>query len=93
MNSDHWPRISTKRLSIDAWSVKQMARRSLDDTYFCINSTLALYFDHADSFKLDHFDKYFHLNFWLKVNNVIQSSKPMLLNMTDMNPSRFLKDI
>ena len=25
--------------------------------------------DHADSFELDHFDRYFHLIFWLKVNN------------------------
>ena len=24
----------------------------------------------ADSFELDHFDKYFHLSFWLKVNSV-----------------------
>ena len=26
-------------------------------------------FDHADSFEIDHFDQYFHLVFWLKVNN------------------------
>ena len=25
--------------------------------------------DHADSFELDHFDQYFHLILWLKVNN------------------------
>ena len=26
-------------------------------------------FGHADSFDIDHFDQYFHLIFWLKVNN------------------------
>ena len=30
---------------------------------------MAVWFDHADSFELDHFDQYFHLIFWLKVNN------------------------
>ena len=30
---------------------------------------MAVWFDHADSFKLDHFDQNFHLIFWLKVKN------------------------
>ena len=30
---------------------------------------MAVCFDHADSFEIDHFDQYFHLIFWLKVNN------------------------
>ena len=29
----------------------------------------AVCFDHADSLELDHFDQYFYLIFWLKVNN------------------------
>ena len=40
-------------------------------TFYCgmVKSTKAVCFDHADSFELDHFDQYFHLIFWLKVNN------------------------
>ena len=34
-----------------------------------VPNDMAVWFDHADSFELDHFDQYFHLNFWLKVNN------------------------
>ena len=30
---------------------------------------MAVCFDHADSFEIDHFDKYSHFIFWLKVNN------------------------
>ena len=30
---------------------------------------MAVCFDHADSFELDHFDPNFNLIFWLKVNN------------------------
>ena len=30
---------------------------------------MAVCFNHADSFEIDHFDKNFHLIFWLKVNN------------------------
>ena len=30
---------------------------------------MAVCFDHADSFGLDHFDHNFYLIFWLKVNN------------------------
>ena len=32
---------------------------------------MAVCFNHADSFSLDHFDQHFHLIFWLKVNNDI----------------------
>ena len=34
-----------------------------------VPNDMAVCFDHADSFELDHFDQYFCLIFWLKVNN------------------------
>ena len=34
-----------------------------------VPNDMAVCFDHADSFEKDHFDQYFHLIFWLKVNN------------------------
>ena len=36
-----------------------------------VPNDMAICFDHADSFEIDHFDKNFHLIFWLKVNNVV----------------------
>ena len=65
MSSDHWPRISTNRLSIGGRSREQKAGPSLDNTYFSINLTLVVCFGYADSFELDHFDQYFHRIFWL----------------------------
>ena len=34
-----------------------------------VPNDMAVCFNHADSFSLDHFDQNFHLIFWLKVNN------------------------
>ena len=34
-----------------------------------VPNDMAVCFDHTDSFEIDHFDQYFHLIFWLKVNN------------------------
>ena len=34
-----------------------------------VPNDMAVCFNHADSFGLDHFDQNFHLIFWLKVNN------------------------
>ena len=34
-----------------------------------VPNNMGVCFDHADSFEIDHFDKYFHLVFWLKVND------------------------
>ena len=34
-----------------------------------VPNNMGVCFDHADSFGIDHFDQYFHLGFWLKVNN------------------------
>ena len=34
-----------------------------------VPNNMGVCFDHADSFEIDHFDQYFHLIFWLKVNN------------------------
>ena len=34
-----------------------------------VPNDMAISFDHADSFEIDHFDKNFHLIFWMKVNN------------------------
>ena len=33
-----------------------------------VSNDMAVDFDYADSFELDHFDQYIHLIFWLKVN-------------------------
>ena len=34
-----------------------------------VPNNMGVCFDHADSFEIDHFEQYFHLIFWLKVNN------------------------
>ena len=34
-----------------------------------VPNDMAVCFDHADSFELDHFDQNLHLIFWQKVNN------------------------
>ena len=34
-----------------------------------VPNNMGVYFANADSFKIDHFDQYFHLIFWLKANN------------------------
>ena len=39
---------------------------------------MAVCFNHADSFELDHFDKHFHLIFWLKVNKDTVSKASIL---------------
>ena len=33
-----------------------------------VSNDMAVDFDYADSFELDHFDQYIHLIFWMKVN-------------------------
>ena len=69
MRSGHPPQILTSQLSIVVRPQKagpigpSMLNWSL--TY-----NMGVCFDHADSFEIfDHFDQYFHLIFWLKVNN------------------------
>ena len=58
-SSDHWPRISSKRLSIHVRIRKH--KWALTTWLSC--------FDHADIFELDHFDQDFLSYFlWLKVN-------------------------
>ena len=34
-----------------------------------VPNNMGVCFDHADSIGIDHFGQYFHLIFWLKVNN------------------------
>ena len=75
MSSDHWPRISSQRLSFDVrfrnqarWSFGLLCKMGPNDMAIC--------FGHPDSFKLDQIDQYFHLILWLKVNNdtVVEAS-------------------
>ena len=43
-----------------------------------VPNDLTVSFYHADSFELDHFDQYFHLIVWLKVNNDTVSEASIL---------------
>ena len=43
-----------------------------------VPDNLAVGNDHADTFDLEHFDQYFHLIVWLKVNNDTVSEASIL---------------
>ena len=43
-----------------------------------LTNDMAVCFDHADSFELDHFDQNFQLIFWLKVNKDTVSKASIL---------------
>ena len=57
VKSDHKWNVLTKGRSLRASRAK------------LIRNDMAVCFNHADSFSLDHFDQNFHVIFWLKLNN------------------------
>ena len=69
MRSGHPPRISTSQLCIVVQPRAQKAGPMGSSVLDGSQTTWVSAFDHADSFEIDHFDQYFHLIFWLKVNN------------------------
>ena len=57
VKSDHKWKVLTKGRSLRTFRVK------------LVPNGMAVCFNHADSFSLDHFDQNLHLIFWLKLNN------------------------
>ena len=61
LSTDHWPQISSKRHSIDVRFRKHKRDSLMGLPWQILLNDMAVCFDHADPFKLDHLDPDFHL--------------------------------
>ena len=79
MSSVHSPRISSRQQSIVCTKESTKGRGSFGFLLVTLlPNDMAVWFNYADSFKLDHFDQNFQLIFWLKVNKDTVSEASIL---------------